>query len=119
MLRCTVTVDGAPVLEGQRRDDSTYWESGKPYFYARVTEDGRAMIGGEDEDFDDPQKRDALLRAKTFTLVEKFRKLFPTIRLEPELRSSSPSPSRPAPSIPGPTWNPASGIASAPCVAAR
>jgi glycine/D-amino acid oxidase-like deaminating enzyme len=55
------------------------WETARPYFYLRTTVDGRAIIGGYDEPFRDPQARDALLPAKTAALVRRFRQLFPGI----------------------------------------
>jgi glycine/D-amino acid oxidase-like deaminating enzyme len=58
------------------------WESARPYFYLRTTTDNRAIIGGEDEDFRDPNRRDRLLRRKTKTLQRKFHQLFPHLKLE-------------------------------------
>ncbi len=55
------------------------WETARPYVYARTTTDGRAIIGGYDEEFRDPQKRDALLTAKTAALQRRFAQLFPKI----------------------------------------
>jgi glycine/D-amino acid oxidase-like deaminating enzyme len=53
------------------------WESARPYFYLRTTPDGRLMMGGEDEDFRDPDRRDRLLGRKGEKLQKKFSKLFP------------------------------------------
>ena len=53
-----------------------------PYLYLRPTEDGRVMIGGEDEDFRDPVRRDRLIARKTRVLQRKFAALFPAIRLD-------------------------------------
>ncbi|MGC4074174.1 MAG: FAD-dependent oxidoreductase [Nibricoccus sp.] len=58
------------------------WETARPYVYARTTEDGRAIIGGYDEEFRDPRKRDALLVAKTAALKRRFGQLFPKIRCD-------------------------------------
>lgn len=58
------------------------WETARPYIYARTTKDGRAIIGGYDEPFRDPQKRDALLPAKTAALTRRFGQLFPKIRTD-------------------------------------
>jgi glycine/D-amino acid oxidase-like deaminating enzyme len=58
------------------------WETARPYVYARTTGDGRAIIGGYDEPFRDPQKRDALLTAKTAALKRRFAQLFPKIRCD-------------------------------------
>ncbi|WP_175414913.1 NAD(P)/FAD-dependent oxidoreductase [Nibricoccus aquaticus] len=58
------------------------WETARPYIYARTTADGRAIIGGYDEEFRDPQRRDALLVAKTGALQRRFGQLFPEIRCD-------------------------------------
>jgi glycine/D-amino acid oxidase-like deaminating enzyme len=58
------------------------WEHADPYLYLRPTEDGRVMIGGEDEDFRDPVRRDRLIARKTRVLQRKFAALFPAIRLD-------------------------------------
>jgi glycine/D-amino acid oxidase-like deaminating enzyme len=59
------------------------WESARPYLYARTTSDDRIMVGGEDVPFRDPDHRDALVPAKCATLLEKARRLFPRIEMEP------------------------------------
>ncbi len=46
------------------RENAMIWEASSPYLYARVTADGRVIAGGEDEDFDDASRRDALIGAK-------------------------------------------------------
>jgi glycine/D-amino acid oxidase-like deaminating enzyme len=58
------------------------WETARPYVYARTTKDGRVIIGGYDEPFRDPQKRDALLTAKTAALRRRFAQLFPKVRCD-------------------------------------
>src|SRR5664280_550987 len=47
------------------------WESGTPYLYLRTTTEGRVIIGGEDEDFVNAKRRDALISQKTRTPGEK------------------------------------------------
>jgi len=58
------------------------WESGSPYLYLRTTDEGRIIVGGEDEDFVNGKRRDALISEKARTLVKKFNRLFPNIQLE-------------------------------------
>ena len=53
-----------------------------PYLYLRTTCDGRAIIGGEEVDFQDEERRDALLPAKAAILERKFRGMFPAIQCE-------------------------------------
>lgn len=58
------------------------WETARPYLYLRTTADGRALIGGEDDPFRNPARRDAQVEKKAETLAAKFRELFPSIPLE-------------------------------------
>lgn len=63
-------------------DNMLWWETARPYLYARRTHDGRAIIGGYDEPFRDPRARDALLPAKSAALLRRLRALFPAIPAE-------------------------------------
>lgn len=58
------------------------WDSGMPYLYLRTTPEGRIIVGGEDEDFVNAKRRDSLISTKSRTLVKKFNKLFPDVKLE-------------------------------------
>jgi glycine/D-amino acid oxidase-like deaminating enzyme len=60
------------------------WEAADPYIYARTTPEGRAILGGEDEEFADTARRDALIPEKTAAIVEKARRLFPRLDPTPE-----------------------------------
>jgi glycine/D-amino acid oxidase-like deaminating enzyme len=53
------------------------WEASDDYVYCRTTVDGRIIIGGEDEDSDDPDRRKALGPEKTDALLGKLRALVP------------------------------------------
>lgn len=64
-------------------DRCIIWETARPYYYLRTTPDGRAMIGGEDEPFRDPERRDRLIPAKRETLMARFAEMFPAIQTEP------------------------------------
>jgi glycine/D-amino acid oxidase-like deaminating enzyme len=55
------------------------WEAADPYHYVRTTDDGRVIIGGEDEGFDDKEKREALTPEKAKKLQEKLGALFPAL----------------------------------------
>jgi glycine/D-amino acid oxidase-like deaminating enzyme len=59
------------------------WETARPYFYLRSTPDGRAMMGGADEDFADPPRRDRLIEDKARQLAQRFERMFPAIALTP------------------------------------
>ncbi|ATU91112.1 NAD(P)/FAD-dependent oxidoreductase [Phyllobacterium zundukense] len=58
------------------------WEASDPYLYLRTTTDGRIIVGGEDEKFEDEEKRDVRLPAKTKAILAKLKKLFPGIVAE-------------------------------------
>lgn len=61
------------------------WETAQPYFYLRTTADNRMVIGGEDEDFKDPERRDKLLRNKIRKLEKKFAALYPDIPFKTDM----------------------------------
>jgi glycine/D-amino acid oxidase-like deaminating enzyme len=60
------------------------WETARPYCYVRMTDDGRAIIGGEDEKFRSPTVRDALIERKSGKLQARFHAMFPNIPFEAE-----------------------------------
>jgi len=60
------------------------WEASDPYLYMRVTKDGRVICGGEDEEFSDEDRRDALIGAKSERLSRKLKKLIPQLDTEPD-----------------------------------
>ena len=65
-------------------DDCLIWETATPYLYMRTTPDRRVVVGGFDEPFRDPQRRDKLLTRKTKKLTAAFRDRFPLVPFEPE-----------------------------------
>ena len=60
-----------------RGNGDLIWEASDPYLYIRTTADGRLIVGGEDEDFDNEAARDALLPAKIAALQKKTKALLP------------------------------------------
>jgi glycine/D-amino acid oxidase-like deaminating enzyme len=64
-------------------DRCLVWETARPYFYARQTADGRAMIGGEDTPDGDDHQDPALLEAKVKRLQARFHELFPALSFVP------------------------------------
>ncbi len=60
------------------------WEASEPYLYMRATADGRVICGGEDEDFTDETRRDALTADKSARIAEKLGRLFPHLETTPE-----------------------------------
>ncbi len=82
-LKCTFALISEPLAKfPDWHQRALIWESGSPYLYLRTTAENRIIVGGEDEDFVNPEKRDAFIPQKTRTLVRKFSKLFPGVKLE-------------------------------------
>lgn len=59
------------------------WEAADPYLYVRTSTDGRVIVGGEDADFADEARRDALIPRKTAALAKKLAALLPGIDATP------------------------------------
>jgi glycine/D-amino acid oxidase-like deaminating enzyme len=64
--------------------NSLIWETAQPYLYLRTTSDNRILIGGKDDKFYNPDKRDAKLPLKTKQLQRTFSKLFPDLNFKPD-----------------------------------
>ncbi|WP_160290177.1 NAD(P)/FAD-dependent oxidoreductase [Flavihumibacter solisilvae] len=64
------------------------WETADPYMYMRTTDDHRILIGGKDDNFYNPDKRDSRIPLKTKQLIKSFSKKFPTIPLKPDFQWS-------------------------------
>jgi glycine/D-amino acid oxidase-like deaminating enzyme len=60
------------------------WETKHPYLYLRMTKDNRMLIGGEDDDFHNPVRRDRALSRKTKSIQQKAEKLLARGPFEPE-----------------------------------
>lgn len=60
------------------------WEASDPYLYMRATSDGRVICGGEDEEFTDEARRDALIGDKIARISAKLAILAPGIDPTPE-----------------------------------
>lgn len=54
--------------------DLLIWNTADPYIYMRTTDDGRMLVGGEDERFVNPKKRDNLIHKKQTKLLKSFQK---------------------------------------------
>ncbi len=71
----TYAIATVPQMRRLWPEQCMIWEASEPYLYMRTTTDGRIVCGGEDEDFSDEEKRDALLARKTKTLARKLGRL--------------------------------------------
>ncbi|HEY5823102.1 MAG TPA: FAD-binding oxidoreductase, partial [Cyclobacteriaceae bacterium] len=63
-------------------EDALIWETAIPYLYMRTTLDNRILVGGRDDNFYNPTKRDRRLPRKAEMLVHDFNKKFPHIPLK-------------------------------------
>lgn len=59
------------------------WETSRPYFYLRTTEDNRVIIGGEDSRFSKRHQSERVLAAKRDRLMTRLRRMFPQSHPEP------------------------------------
>ena len=57
--------------------NTLFWNTDDPYLYMRSTDDGRILMGGGDEDFRDPEKRDRLLNKKEKEILKIYQKVAP------------------------------------------
>jgi len=83
-LTSTFALATAPVdsFEGWGEGQCLIWETARPYFYARTTQDGRIMMGGADRPFATAHKQDKLLSRQTAKLEKQFTRLFPQIPID-------------------------------------
>lgn len=61
------------------KNKSLLWNTADPYLYMRLSDDNRIILGGRDEPFYNPQKRDKLIKSKTALLTKDFHRLFPDV----------------------------------------
>ena len=62
--------------------DTMVWEGSDPYLYMRMSNDGRLIVGGEDEDSPTAHASRALLERKTARITKKLKQLLPEVELE-------------------------------------
>ena len=60
------------------------WEASDPYLYMRATGDGRVICGGEDEEFADEERRDALIAEKSAAIAKSSAGCFRSSTRSPE-----------------------------------
>lgn len=58
-------------------ENTLVWNTDDPYIYMRTTDDERLLIGGGDEDFSDPEKRDSLLNKKEKEILKNLKRIKP------------------------------------------
>ncbi|MBV9986267.1 MAG: FAD-binding oxidoreductase [Chitinophagaceae bacterium] len=62
-----------------KMQDFVLWDTAEPYHYIRSTSDNRILIGGRDEPFYSPARRDRLLNRKAALLERDFQKMIPGV----------------------------------------
>jgi glycine/D-amino acid oxidase-like deaminating enzyme len=72
--------------EGWGEDHCLIWETARPYFYARMTSDRRAVLGGADLPFATAHKRGLVLTKRCQRLEKHFRRLFPALTADADWR---------------------------------
>lgn len=65
--------------EYKRLEKTLFWNTSDPYNYFRTTDDGRLLIGGGDDDFANPEKRDSAISRKTANLEKYIKKNMPDL----------------------------------------
>ncbi len=83
-LNSTYAICSQPMLPQQmpQISDTLIWNTADPYLYMRTTIDNRIILGGRDEEFYNPEKRDKLLQKKQQQLEKDFLNIFPTAKFE-------------------------------------
>lgn len=77
-LLSTFAMVGEQAEDDQSKlNDTLFWNTAEPYVYMRTTDDNRLLIGGEDEDYVDPEKRNANIGIKSEKLTKYLHKILP------------------------------------------
>ncbi|QOW10498.1 FAD-binding oxidoreductase [Kaistella flava (ex Peng et al. 2021)] len=66
------------LIKNKNFSKTLFWNTDDPYLYMRSTDDGRILMGGGDEDFQNPQKRDELLNKKEKEIIKVYNKFLPS-----------------------------------------
>ena len=86
-LKSTYAAVSEPLEELAPWDaDWIMWEAKDPYLYLRATGDNRLLVGGEDDDFRDPDERDSRVAGKARTIKQKVEKYLPDLDWEIEFQ---------------------------------
>jgi len=63
----------------KKLSDTLVWDTANPYLYLRTTDDGRVLVGGEDDDFKDTIRQQQIKEKKSVLLQRKLKKMMPNI----------------------------------------
>lgn len=83
-LISTFTFISEPLKIPANVKHTLFWDTEDPYLYMRATDDNRILVGGEDEQFKNPDRRDRLIDKKQERLLQKASKKFQGLNLIPD-----------------------------------
>ena len=63
----------------KKLNDTLFWDTNDPYLYLRTTDDGRILVGGEDDDYKDSIIQQKIKEKKSVLLQKKVKKLLPKV----------------------------------------
>jgi len=63
----------------KKLNDTLVWDTNDPYLYLRTTDDGRILVGGEDDTFKNTIMQQEIKEKKSVLLQKKLKKLMPAI----------------------------------------
>jgi glycine/D-amino acid oxidase-like deaminating enzyme len=82
-LRNTYAMISEPVPEARLwYERSLIWETSRPYLYLRTTPDHRVIVGGKDDRFASPARRDRSVESRSKSLMLQYNDLFPDAPIE-------------------------------------
>jgi glycine/D-amino acid oxidase-like deaminating enzyme len=76
-LNSTYALVSEPMAESRAQVNYLLWEVARPYSYLRTADDARLIMGGADEPFRNPEKRDRLIARKTAQLLKAYAGFYP------------------------------------------
>jgi glycine/D-amino acid oxidase-like deaminating enzyme len=83
-LISTYSFVSEPLRIPKHLKQTLFWDTDDPYLYMRTTDDNRILVGGEDEQFKNPERRDRLIDRKQEKLLEKVTKKFEGLKIVPD-----------------------------------
>jgi glycine/D-amino acid oxidase-like deaminating enzyme len=73
------TVSEQHVAIPKKLSNTLVWDTADPYLYLRTTDDGRILVGGEDDDFKDSITQQKIKEKKSAILQRKLKKMMPKV----------------------------------------
>lgn len=83
-LISTYSFVSEPLKIPQYYKHTMFWDTENPYLYMRATDDSRILIGGEDDQFKNPERRDRQIYKKQDRLLEKAMEKFSGLNIIPD-----------------------------------